>query len=43
MLAICREYPYFAKGYFKVDPKLVTLDQARELSARYPVFRVAAR
>jgi hypothetical protein len=42
MLAICRQYPYFARGYFKVDPKQVTLEQARELAARYPVFRIEA-
>jgi deazaflavin-dependent oxidoreductase (nitroreductase family) len=40
MLAISREYPFFARGYFKVDPKQVTLEQARELAARYPVFRI---
>jgi hypothetical protein len=40
MLAICREYPYFARGYFKVDPKQVTLEQASELATRYPVFRI---
>jgi deazaflavin-dependent oxidoreductase (nitroreductase family) len=42
MLDICRQYPYFARGYFKVDPKQVTLEQARELAARYPVFRIEA-
>src|SRR5215813_4210824 len=26
--------------YFKVDPKQVTLEQARELATRYPVFRI---
>ena len=40
MLAISRQYPFFARGYFKVDPKQVTLEQARELAARYPVFRI---
>jgi deazaflavin-dependent oxidoreductase (nitroreductase family) len=40
MLAICRDYPFFARGYFKVDPKQVTLEQARELATRYPVFRI---
>jgi deazaflavin-dependent oxidoreductase (nitroreductase family) len=40
MLAISRQYPYFARGYFKVDPNQVTLEQARELAARYPVFRI---
>jgi deazaflavin-dependent oxidoreductase (nitroreductase family) len=42
MLAISRQYPYFARGYFKVDPKQVTLEQARALAARYPVFRIEA-
>jgi deazaflavin-dependent oxidoreductase (nitroreductase family) len=40
MLDICRQYPFFARGYFKVDPKQVTLEQARELAARYPVFKI---
>jgi deazaflavin-dependent oxidoreductase (nitroreductase family) len=40
MLAISRQYPFFARGYFKVDPEQVTLEQARELAARYPVFRI---
>ena len=40
MLAICRQYSFFARGYFKVDPKQVTLEQARELATRYPVFRI---
>jgi deazaflavin-dependent oxidoreductase (nitroreductase family) len=40
MLAISRQYPFFARGYFKVDPKQVTLEQARELAARYPVFMI---
>ncbi len=40
MLAICRQYPSFGRGYFKVDPKQVTLEQARELAARYPVFMI---
>ena len=40
MLAISRQYPFFARGYFKVDPKQVTLEQARELAARYPLFRI---
>ncbi len=40
LLAISRQYPYFARGYFKVDPKQVTLEQARELATRYPVFRI---
>ena len=40
MLAISRQYPFFARGYFKVDPKQVTLEQARELAARYPMFRI---
>jgi deazaflavin-dependent oxidoreductase (nitroreductase family) len=40
--AISRQYPYFARGYFKVDPKQVTLEQARELAPRYPVFRIQA-
>jgi hypothetical protein len=42
LLAIARQYPFFARGYFKVDPKTVTLDQARELAARYPVFSIEA-
>jgi hypothetical protein len=37
---ICRKYPSIFRQYFKVDPKQVTLEQARELAARYPVFRV---
>ncbi|HEY4028257.1 MAG TPA: nitroreductase family deazaflavin-dependent oxidoreductase [Candidatus Dormibacteraeota bacterium] len=40
MLAVSRQYPFFARGYFKVDPRKVTLEQARELAARYPVFRI---
>jgi deazaflavin-dependent oxidoreductase (nitroreductase family) len=40
MLAISRQYPFFARGYFKVDPKQVTLDQARDLATRYPVFGI---
>jgi hypothetical protein len=40
MLAISRQDPHFARGYFKVDPKQVTIEQARELAARYPVFRI---
>jgi hypothetical protein len=40
LLAICRQSPYFARGYFKVDPKQVTLEQAHELAARYPVFTI---
>jgi hypothetical protein len=42
LLAIARQYPFFARGYFKVDSKTVTLDQARELAARYPVFSIEA-
>jgi hypothetical protein len=42
LLAIARQYPFFARGYFKVDPKTVTLDQARELAARHPVFSIEA-
>jgi deazaflavin-dependent oxidoreductase (nitroreductase family) len=42
VLAIGRQYPFFARGYFKVDPKQMTLDQARELATRYPVFRIEA-
>ena len=40
LLAISRQYPFFARGYFKVDPEQVTLEQASELAARYPVFRI---
>src|SRR5438132_6973290 len=40
LLAICRKYPSVFRRYFKVDPKQVTLEQARELARRYPVFRV---
>jgi hypothetical protein len=40
MLAIGRQYPHFARGYFKVDPKQMTLELARELATRYPVFRI---
>jgi len=39
LLAICRKYPSIFRRYFKVDPKQVTLEQARELAKRYPVFR----
>jgi len=39
LLAICRKYPSIFRRYFKVDPKQVTLEQARELATRYPVFR----
>jgi deazaflavin-dependent oxidoreductase (nitroreductase family) len=42
MLAISQDR-FFARGYFKVDPKQVTLEQARELAARYPVFRIEPR
>jgi deazaflavin-dependent oxidoreductase (nitroreductase family) len=42
LLAIARQYLSFARGYFKVDPKTVTLEQARELAARYPVFSIEA-
>ncbi len=37
-----RQYLFSARGYFKVDPKTVTLDQARKLAARYPVFSIEA-
>jgi deazaflavin-dependent oxidoreductase (nitroreductase family) len=40
MLAMCRQYPAFARRYYKVDPKSVTLEQAHEVAARYPVFRI---
>jgi deazaflavin-dependent oxidoreductase (nitroreductase family) len=40
LLAICRKYPSVFRRYFKVDPKQVTLEQARELATRYPVFRI---
>ena len=39
LLSICRKYPSIFQRYFKVDPKQVTLEQARELATRYPVFR----
>ena len=39
LLAICRKYPSIFRRYFKVDPQQVTLEQARELATRYPVFR----
>lgn len=42
MLAISRQQTFFARGYFKVDPKQVTLEQAREVAARYPLFRIDA-
>jgi hypothetical protein len=31
--------PSVFQRYFKVDPTRVTLEQARELATRYPVFR----
>jgi deazaflavin-dependent oxidoreductase (nitroreductase family) len=40
LLAICRKYSSVFRRYFKVDPKHVTLEQARELATRYPVFRI---
>jgi deazaflavin-dependent oxidoreductase (nitroreductase family) len=40
LLAICRKYPSIFRRYFKVDPNKVTLEQARELATRYPVFRI---
>jgi hypothetical protein len=40
VLAICRKYPSVFRRYFKVDPKQVTLEQARELATRYPVFAI---
>ena len=40
VLGICRQYPSVARTYFKLDPKRVTLEQARELATRYPVFRI---
>ena len=40
LLAIYRKYPSVFRRYFKVDPKQVTLEQARELATRYPVFRI---
>jgi deazaflavin-dependent oxidoreductase (nitroreductase family) len=43
MLAICRQYPAIARRYDKVDPKRETLEQAHELAARYPVFRIETR
>jgi deazaflavin-dependent oxidoreductase (nitroreductase family) len=41
MLAICRQYRFFARD-LKVDPKQVTIEEARELAARRPVFRIEA-
>jgi hypothetical protein len=44
MLALCRQNASsFARLNFKVDPKRVTLEQAHELAARYPVFRIETR
>jgi deazaflavin-dependent oxidoreductase (nitroreductase family) len=40
LFAIYRKYPSIFRRYFKVDPKQVTLEQARELATRYPVFRI---
>lgn len=40
LLAMSRQYPFFARGYFKVDSKQVTLEEARALATRYPVFRI---
>jgi deazaflavin-dependent oxidoreductase (nitroreductase family) len=40
LLAIFRKYPSVFRRYFKVDPKQATLEQARDLAARYPVFKV---
>jgi hypothetical protein len=42
LLVVGNEAAYIARGYLKVDPKQVTLEQARELAARYPVFRIDA-
>jgi deazaflavin-dependent oxidoreductase (nitroreductase family) len=40
LLAMWRKYPSVYRRYFKVDPKQVTLEQAQDLAARYPVFRI---
>jgi deazaflavin-dependent oxidoreductase (nitroreductase family) len=40
MLAICRQDPAIARSYYKVDPTRLTLEQAHEVAARYPVFRI---
>jgi deazaflavin-dependent oxidoreductase (nitroreductase family) len=40
LLSVSGQYPSVARGHFKVDPKQVTLEQARELATRYPVFRI---
>jgi hypothetical protein len=40
LIVICRKYPSTFQCYFKVDPKQVTLKEARELATRYPVFRI---
>src|SRR6266851_83690 len=40
LLAICRNYPSIFRRYFKVDPEQATLEQARELATRYPVFGI---
>ena len=43
MLALCRQYPAVARSYYKVDPKRLTLEQAHQVAASYPVFRIEAR
>src|SRR2546428_4278358 len=40
LFAICRKYPSIFQRYFKVDPEQMTVEQARELATRYPVFRI---
>ncbi len=40
LLAICRKYPSIFQRYFKIDPKQVTLEQARALASRYPLFNI---
>ena len=40
LLTINQKYPSIFRRYFKVDPKQVTREQAREWATRYPVFSV---
>jgi deazaflavin-dependent oxidoreductase (nitroreductase family) len=40
LLAICRKYPGIFRRYFKLDPQQATLEQARNLATRYPVFGI---
>jgi deazaflavin-dependent oxidoreductase (nitroreductase family) len=43
LLAVCRRSPAIARRHYGVDPQTLTLEQAREVAARYPIFRIEAR